>query len=66
METVEELKETKRSKAQMITKKMQEALDELRQLEESGRGLYVNGESEELRTYCIVEKGKIKMKVYKN
>lgn len=62
MELIEQIKQEKDDVAYNIHFKFLEALKALEPVENGEKQVYVNGESEEVREYCLQERSKVRVK----
>jgi len=62
MDSVDDIKQSRRTKTAALRRKAKEAQDKIEQLKEEHRFVYVNGEAKEIREHCEVTKKKLKMK----
>lgn len=62
MDSVDDIKQSRRAKAALLRRKAQEAQSKIDELEKEEHEVYVNGESPELYEYCKLTKEKLKLK----
>jgi len=65
MDVVDDIKQARRAKMALLKKRSKEVQDQIDDLEEDNREVYVNGEAKELHEYCKVAKTKFKLKEIK-
>lgn len=62
MGEVEDIKDDRKGKTKIVDAKLREMFEKLKQVEEGEKKIYVNGESEEIRKQCMIEKEKVKIR----
>ena len=62
MDTVEQIKQYRKVKSSIVSNKLLEALKALERVERENKEIYVNGESEDIKSYCNQEITKVKIK----
>lgn len=62
MESIDDIKQSRRAKAALLRRKAKEAQDTIDDLEDENKEIFVNGESKELKEHCEVTKTKLKLK----
>jgi hypothetical protein len=62
MQAMDDIKEEKRLKIALLAEKTELFLATLEKLDDDDHEVYINGEAEALKNYCVVTKGNVKLK----